>query len=254
MTQTPKEIDKNDALVIVPAHNEEIRIPATLNALQEMSKKLDFDIVVINDGSNDRTSEIVVKAGYPCLSLPFHCGYGTTLQTGYKYAVSERYTYVIQIDADGQHDVRFLPMLLDELRNGKADVILGSRFLPHIDQQLQPLGDLYRGTPLRKIGIWIFRMVLRLWNLKITDPTTGYLGLNRKVVKFLTGDVFPYDYPDADVLLLLHRNRFKIKETPVYMYKNSSGGKLHRGVAPLWYIIKESLALFFAGLRRKERL
>ena len=243
---------QNETLVVIPAYNEAKRIPVTLDDLRGIASKIDFDVLVVNDGSTDRTAELARSAGVPCLSLPFHSGYGTALQAGYKYAVRKDYRYMIQVDADGQHDVRFLPAMLEALRQNETDVIVGSRFLDHVNASPLPNRTLYYGTPLRRVGIRLFRLLLRLWGLRVSDPTSGFLGLRRPAFEFLAGDVFPFDYPDADVLLLLHRNSTRIQEIPVYMYLNPERGTIHRGCAPFWYMIKESLSLLFAGVRSRE--
>jgi len=156
------------------------------------------------------------------------------------------------VDGDGQHDVRFLPKILRALRERSADVVVGSRFLAHDGSSPPPERPMYFATRLRRVGIRLFRLLLRLWGLSVTDPTSGFIGLERSAFKFLAGDVFPFDYPDADVLLLLHRNGFKVREVPVYMYPNPERGSIHRGCAPFWYMIKEFLSVAFAGVRRKE--
>ncbi len=242
----------SDTLIIVPAYNEALRIRQTLDDLSTVSSRLPFHVLVIDDGSTDATAELAQNAGISCIKLLFHSGYGTALQTGYKYADSKGYDYIVQVDADGQHDVRFLPTIVDMLKKNRMDVAVGSRFLKKIRFSPLPNRVLYYGTPLRRIGIRLFRLLLSLWGLKITDPTSGFLGMRRSAFTFLAGDVFPFDYPDADVLLLLHRNGFRIQEIPVFMYLNPERGTIHRGCAPFWYMIKESLSLIFAGLRPRE--
>ena len=246
------EMPDSDTLIIIPAYNEAQRIGQTLDDLSTVSSQLRFDVLVIDDGSTDATEEVVREAGYPVIRLLFHSGYGTALQTGYKYADLKGYEYIVQVDADGQHDVRFLPTIVDMLKKNRMDIAVGSRFLDGTPFSPLPNRVLYYGTPLRRIGIRLFRLLLSLWGLKVTDPTSGFLGLQRSAFTFLAGDVFPFDYPDADVLLLLHRNKFRIQEVPVFMYLNPERGTIHRGCAPFWYMIKESLSLIFAGLRPRE--
>ena len=245
-------MDRVETIVLIPAYNEGKRLSQTLTDLRKILNQAKFDILVIDDGSHDQTAAMARQAGYSCLSLPFHAGYGTALQTGYKYAVRKGYRYAIQVDGDGQHDVRFLPKILQQLKEQSADVIIGSRFLGHDDTSPRPERPIYFATPLRRLAIRLFRLILRLWGLSVTDPTSGFMGLQRSAFEFLASDVFPFDYPDADVLLLLHRNGFAIREIPVYMYANPERGSIHRGCAPFWYMIKEFLAVLFAGVRRKE--
>ncbi len=91
--------------------------------------------MVVNDGSSDQTEPRARAAGAKVLSHPFNMGYGVTLQTGYKYALKYGFEYVLQMDGDGQHDPRYLPILLQEVREGRADVVIGSRFLGEGDYQ-----------------------------------------------------------------------------------------------------------------------
>ncbi|HPA44140.1 MAG TPA: glycosyltransferase family 2 protein [bacterium] len=242
----------SDTIIILPAYNEANHILQTLADLSSVSTQAEYDLLVINDGSTDQTADLARQAGCPCLSLPVHLGYGTALQTGYKYAVRNGYRYAIQMDTDGQHDVRFLPEIHRQLRLKTADVVVGSRFLPHDETSPTPRRPIYAGTLLRRLGIRLFRIILRLWGLSVTDPTSGFVGLQRSACEFLATDIFPFDYPDADVLLLLHRNGFAIREIPVYMYTNPERGSIHRGCAPFWYMIKELLAVLFAGVRSRE--
>ena len=180
-------------------------------------------------------------------------GYGVALQTCYKYALANNYDFLIQIDGDGQHDPRFIPKILHMLKENEADVLIGSRFLRHSETKFKPRGKLYYGTFLRRFGIQMFRGILYLLTLrKFTDPTSGYVGINRRTLRFFSGKCFPFDYPDADLLLALLRNHFHVKEIPVYMYANESNGNLHRGCRPIWYVIKVSLAMCIESIRLRE--
>jgi len=227
-------------LVIIPAYNEEERI---VPVICDVKKYLpESDIMVINDGSADRTSRVSQKAGAKVIDLPFNLGYGAALQTGYKYASVNNYQYVLQLDADGQHDPSFLPQVLANLKETDNDVVIGSRFIAE---------EKYPGSPLRMLGINLFRGLVSFFTQhKITDPTSGYQGLKIKVVKFYCHDFFPTDYPDADVILILHKVGFKVKEIPVVMHSRAGGRSLHSGLSPFYYVFKMMLSLFVNLLRR----
>src|SRR3990170_283018 len=119
--QSSKEI-----IIIIPAYNEENNIPPLIKEIQ--NKVSGAGIFVIDDGSTDRTARVAEKAGALVVKLPFNMGYGAALQTGFKYALMKRYQYVVQMDADGQHDPGSIKALLDEIRKEDVDVVIGSRF------------------------------------------------------------------------------------------------------------------------------
>ena len=233
MPESIVEKKKKKILVIIPAFDEEGQIATVV---QRVKREIPGAIVlVVNDGSSDQTEARALAAGARVLSHPFNMGYGITLQTGYKYALKYGFQYILQMDGDGQHDPRYLPFLLQELTEDRADVVIGSRFLGE--------GD-YQTAWMRQIGIYLFRFVASyLCGQKITDPTSGYQGLSHRAVEFCTRDCFPGDYPDADVLVMLHRAGLLIREVPVHMHPNLQGRSMHSGLKPLYYIYKMLLSI-----------
>lgn len=242
-----------NVLVILPVHNEEKNLPSLLPALLRECQEIQADVVAINDASNDRSLQILEQHGVQTLSHVSQMGYGVTIQTGYKYAYRSGYDYAIQLDGDGQHDPRCLPSILNEIQSQKYDIAIGSRFLPQEKIPFPPKGELYFGTFLRWIGIHLFRLVLLClcWR-RITDPTSGYIGFNRRALQFLCGKSFPFDYPDADMIITFLKNGLRICEIPVYMYQNGKRHSLHRGCRPIWYVIKVFISIFIASIRKKE--
>lgn len=242
-----------NVLIIIPVHNEADNLPALIPRIQVAADKIQADIVAINDASTDRSDQILAKHAIRTLTHPCQMGYGVTIQTGYKYALKHQYQYLLQIDGDGQHDPRCLSFLLDELRADQGDVVIGSRFLAKENIPFQPEHPLYYGTPVRRLGISLFRFTLFCLSLRsISDPTSGFIGFNQKALDFICGRCFPFDYPDADFVLTLLKNGFRVKETPVFMYPKEKKFSLHRGCRPLWYIVKMSIALGIAFIRRRE--
>ena len=230
-----------ETLIIIPAYNEERSISGVVSSIKE--KYRDIDVVVINDGSNDNTAELAGKAGAFVLSHVFNMGYGISIQTGYKYAIYNNYKYLVQIDGDGQHDIKGIEILLEKLKNGSADIVLGSRFLK---------SNNYRLSIYRFMGIRFFQFFLRLLTgLKISDPTTGFQAMNRKVLKIFAQDYFPYDYPDADVIILLSKMNMKLEEVAVSMYPNQEGKSMHSSfLGVVYYIFKMLLSMFLTKYRR----
>ena len=95
-------------------------------------------------------------------------------------------------------------------------------------------------------------LVSLLIGSRITDSTSGYQAFNRQVIAFFTTEVFPCDYPDADMLLTLHRAGFRIREVPVRMQASATGKSMHSGWKPFYYMFKMLLSIFVTLLRRKE--
>jgi len=170
-------------------------------------------------------------------------GYGVALQTGYKYALREGYDCVVQLDGDGQHEPADIPGLLEIVKRGEADVVLGSRFLG---------GNGYRAEMARRMGMRLFgALAYALTGVKFSDITSGFQALNADVLRFFSAERYPGDYPDADVLVMLTRSGFRIKEVPVRMYARARAGSMHSGLRPLYYVFKMLLSVFLTPLRRE---
>ena len=243
---------KERKLVIVPAFNEGKRISRVLKKIQEVDEEI--DIVVIDDGSTDDTGLKSRLAGARVIRLSSNMGYGVAIQTGYKYALAKGYEYVVQLDSDGQHDPAYIPQMLGATMSGDADVVIGSRFLGE-KTVLETAEAGYEVGVARRLGIRLFAFVTsKLIGLKISDPTSGYRALNKRILAFLMNDFFPYDYPDADVIVLAHRAGFKIKEIPMIMHDRTTGTSMHSGLKPVYYIFKMFLSMLMTLLRKKPSL
>jgi glycosyltransferase involved in cell wall biosynthesis len=228
--------------IIIPAYNEENRIEAVIKSIGDFS---DADIIVVDDGSKDSTAAKAENAGACVIRHPFNMGYGVALQTGYKYALKNQYDLLVQMDGDGQHRAEFIPDLFVQVENNTCDVVIGSRFLSHVP---------YKLGILKNIGINVFRLLVRMiTSEKVTDPTSGYQCLNRKVFEFYAADHFPWDYPDANVIIMLHRAGFRIKEIPVVMTLNREGRSMHRGLFRLSYYMFTVFLSIFVTLIRKSK-
>lgn len=229
-------------LVLLPAYNEAAGIGAVIDGVREALPSA--DIVVIDDASKDGTAAAAQFAGAWVLPLPVNLGYGGALQTGYKYAAALSADYVVQIDADGQHDPASIAAVLAPVREGRCDLCIGSRFLE---------GTPYPIPAARRAGMALFRRVASvLIGQTITDPTSGFQAMNARTIAFFQRDAYPADYPDTDVLVWLHRHGFRILEAPVTMHASASGQSIHSGLRPLYYLFKMSLAIPL-NLLRKER-
>ncbi len=229
-------------LVVIPAYNEAEGIGSVIADVRRAVP--DVEILVVDDGSRDETAKVAAAAGAIVLRHVFNMGYGVTIQTGYKYAYEHGYDYLVQVDGDGQHDPSFIPSMLDPVMNGEVDFTVGSRFLWF---------DSYRPSFTRRLGILFFRrLVTVIIGRNITDPTSGFQAFNRSVMKFFSTDIFPCDYPDADMLITLNMAGFSIRELPVRMFANKSGKTMHSGFKPLYYMFKMCLSIVVTLLRNRQ--
>jgi glycosyltransferase involved in cell wall biosynthesis len=226
-------------LVVIPAYNEEANVASVVADVRDTLPE--FDVLVVDDGSADETAAVARRAGAKVLRLPVNSGYGVALQSGYKYAVRNEYAIVAQMDADGQHRAEFMPELLARVAGGTADIVIGSRFLDQ-DGHYQP-------SRARKIGMSIFSsMASRIMRQHVSDPTSGYQVMRHEVARFFCSDVYPADYPDADILILLHRSGFRVAEVAVQM-RMPTGKSMHSGHKSIYYVYKMLLSILVTMLR-----
>jgi glycosyltransferase involved in cell wall biosynthesis len=230
-------------LVLIPAYNEEARIGEVVRQVRDVCP--DYRVVVVNDGSQDETARVAARAGADVISHPFNMGYGVAIQTGYKFGIRHGYDFLVQIDGDGQHDPAFIAPLLAPVVAGSCDLALGSRFLG-VGSYEPPLS--------RRLGMAFFRqLVSMVTGIRITDVTSGFQAFNREVMHFFATEVFPCDYPDADLLITLHRAGFRLGEVPVRMLPRASGKSMHSGMKPLYYMFKMLLSILVTLLRKSTR-
>lgn len=233
-------------LVIIPAFNEEKRIAPVIGGVREHLPQA--EILIVDDGSRDKTRQKAEAEGVKVISHPYNLGYGAALQTGYKYALKEGYDAIVQMDGDGQHDPSFIPDLIAVIQKRETDIAIGSRFLKGA-RESDP--SIYRAPLIRKLGMKLFRaMTSILIHQKVTDSTSGYQAMNRKVLEWVSGDQFPVDYPDADVIIMLHRAGFRIKEVPVRMFESQGKKTMHSGWKPLYYVFKMFLSIGVTLMRK----
>jgi glycosyltransferase involved in cell wall biosynthesis len=234
-------------LVIIPAYNEEGRIGGVIQGI--LHPLPSADILVVDDASTDLTREEALHAGAKVASHPVNLGYGAALQTGYQYALEKGYEEVVQMDGDGQHDPASSLHLLSPIRKKEADIAIGSRFL--IPKGIGSDRPPYQAPFLRKLGMRLFGAITSfLIKQRVTDPTSGYQAMNRKVLEWVSTDQFPCDYPDADVIIMIHRAGFRIQEVPVQMFESLDGKSMHSGWKPIYYVFKMFLSIFVTLMRR----
>ena len=233
-------MNKNNLAIIIPAYNEAGRIATSIAGIRKFGNA---DVVIVNDGSDDDTAGEAKAAGARVIELPFNLGYGAALQTGFKYAIDKGYEFAVQMDADGQHDPLSIEALISPVLKDEVDVVIGSRFLDK--------GN-YKAPFVRRMGMYFFGIITSVvTGRRITDPTSGFQALNKKVMEFYASDAYPADYPDADVIIMLYRQGFRFKEVPVIMH-NAAKRSMHGGILkPLYYIFKMMLSIFVTLLRKE---
>ena len=229
-------------LIIVPAYNEAENILGVIRKLR--SENAAWDILVINDSSIDNTSEIARKTGQAAvIDLPINLGIGGCVQTGFRYATDRNYDIALQFDGDGQHSAEEIHKLLDIVRNKEADVAIGSRF--------RQKHDGFKSSVYRRMGIRLFEWFSYiLIGQRITDHTSGFRAYNRKALRFLA-DHYPSDYPEPEVIILLGKNGFRMKETFTQMHERKGGVSSIPITRGPYYMIKVMLAMFMSSIRSK---
>jgi glycosyltransferase involved in cell wall biosynthesis len=225
-------------LVAIPADGEEKSIGGIVSSIR---RKLPYDIVVVNDGSPDGTSAVARAAGAVTLDLPCNLGIGGALQTAYQFARDHGYDTLVRIDADGQHEVEDIPIVLDPVLRGNADAVIGSRFLGKKE---------YRIPIPRIFGIRFFRWLVR-WNTgyRVTDPTSGFFAINRHLIEFYSHH-YPSDYPEVDAYIIMHRLKARTMEVPVRMYERTEGKSSITTYRAVYYMVKVTLSFFINRIRR----
>jgi glycosyltransferase involved in cell wall biosynthesis len=235
-------------LIVLPAFNEEEALPRTVAALAGLPDG--FELLVVNDGSTDRTG--IVAAGLTSrlpihlLHLPVNSGIGVAVQTGYRFAaVRGGYEYVIQFDADGQHDPGAITALVEWCRRDGLDLCVGSRFL-------DPNGGGFRSTAMRRVGIRFFAaLISMLSGTRVTDPTSGLRCAGPRAWRRFA-EHYPEDYPEPESLFWCARNGLRVGEVPVTMFERQGGVSSIRQLRTAYYMAKVTMAILFDRMRSRE--
>jgi glycosyltransferase involved in cell wall biosynthesis len=231
-------------LVIIPAYNEEESLPAVLKQLAEQTPE--YDVLVVSDGSTDRTAEVASEAGVHVATLPFNLGIGGALRTGFAFAVRRGYERAVQFDADGQHDPLAVQALLDGLDRG-ADMVIGSRFA-------EGGAVTYEVSNIRRRAMrvlqWLVKVLVRH---RFTDTSSGFRAFSRPMLEYFA-QTYPVEYMDSVEALVQACNAgFRVEEVGVNMRGRTGGAPSTRRLRLVYYYVRLVIVLLASTTSRGQR-
>lgn len=226
-----------ELLIVIPAYNEEENIENVVNYIT--TNYAQYDYVVVNDGSKDRTGAICRENGYELIDLPINLGLAGAFQTGLKYAYEKGYHYAIQFDADGQHRPEFIQAMLDRVKEG-YDIVIGSRFLTQ-----------KKGRSLRMVGSKMITVAIKLTTgVRVSDPTSGMRLFSRDMIREFAQNL---NYgPEPDTISYLLKNGAKVSEVQVKMEERQFGESYLNFMGSAKYMIKMLTSILFVQNFRKR--
>lgn len=228
-------------LVIIPAYNEAENIKKVVDDLIENYPQ--YDYLVINDCSTDKTEDICYINTYNYLSLPINLGIGGGVQAGYKFALAHGYDIAVQHDGDGQHDPAYIDKVVQPILNRKSDIVIGSRFIEK---------EGFQSSHARRAGIKFLSGLIRLFcGAKVMDVTSGFRAVNKEYIQFYA-DEYPSDYPEPEAIVTAKLNGARIQEVPVVMRERENGTSSINLKRSIYYMVKVSIAIIVCRLTRHK--
>ena len=205
-------------LLIIPSYNEEDNVLENYKKIIKYNKKnnTNYDAIVINDGSTDKTEEICKCNNIPYITLVHNLGIGGAVQTGYKYALENNYDIAVQFDGDGQHDINYVKSIIEPIINNQCDMVIGSRF---IDKSVSS----FQSSKSRRAGINVISFFIKLvTGKKIYDTTSGFRAVNKKLIDVFSKD-YPVEYPEPVSTTKILKNKYNVMEVAVSMNERAGG-------------------------------
>lgn len=232
----------NKILLIIPAYNEEENILKTIEEIR--NSDIDVDYIVINDGSTDGTEKILRDNNINHIKLVHNLGIGGAVQTGYKYALFNNYDIAIQYDGDGQHDIYYVPKIIQPLIDEQANMTIGSRFIVKNSK--------FKSTKTRQVGIRIISFFINLFTgKKIYDTTSGFRACDKKMIENFANS-YPTEYPEPVSTVIALKNHNKVVEVPVEMRSRKAGKSSIHTWKNIYYMINVIFSIFVFGVRRNK--
>ena len=225
-------------VVVVPAFNEEASLGGLLAEIRAALPQV--PILVVSDGSKDRTVDVARAAGVRVLDLPHNLGVGGAVQAGFQYAVRNGFGYVLRMDGDGQHPPAEAEKLIARMVESGADLVVGSRF----GATRECVSSRFRYMGIRALALflsWICKA-------RISDPTSGFWLVSRPLLDYFAG-YYPTDYPEPEALALLRRQGYSFAEAPARFRERQAGQSSIGFVDALYYMVKVGLALLVDRVR-----
>lgn len=228
-------------LVVLPAFNEERSLRLILPDLRKALPGV--PVVVVNDGSSDKTAEAARELDATLLDLPHNMGVGGAMQTAFQYAVRTGRDAVLRLDADGQHPPSEALKLIDRHLETRADLVVGSRFGSTKD--CVSTGFRYAGNH----GLSLF--LSRICRVKISDPTSGFWLVSGPLVEYFAHD-FPTDYPEPEAIALMRRLGYSYAEVPVRFRSRLAGKSSIHPLDTVHFIVRVGLSLVVDRFRHLD--
>ena len=235
-------------LLVIPSYNEEDNVLNNYQKIVNYNKKnkTNYDAIIINDGSKDKTEEICIKNNIPHITLVHNLGIGGAVQTGYKYALDNGYDIAVQFDGDGQHDVRYVKDIIEPIENGVADMVIGSRFIDKNSSE-------FKSSKTRRIGINIISFFIKLvTGKKIYDTTSGFRAINKDLIKVFAND-YPVEYPEPVSTVKILKTGYKIDEVAVSMNERVAGVSSIRTWKSAYYMINVIVSIILIGIGGRNK-
>lgn len=232
-------------LMIIPAYNEEGSILKTTQSIESFKNEVPFelDYVVINDGSTDKTKEIIKANDLNAVHLIENLGIGGAVQTGYLYAYDNDYDIAVQFDGDGQHDIKSIEALVTPIIADEYDFTIGSRFV-------EGSPSLFKTSFSRRMGINLISFFIKLKSGRtLMDVTSGYRAGNKKVIEYFAYN-YPKKYPEPETNAILIKKGFRVDEVGVNMFERLEGSSSITPIKSVRYMIEVLTSILLLSNRR----
>ena len=237
----------NDTIVFIPAWNEEQNLPGVLDDLHRVLPEV--DVLVVDDGSTDRTADVAREHGAEVLSLGANRGLPIGIASGYRWALEHGHAFCGRVDADGQHPPEELARLLELVRDDKCDVAVGSRFVS--GKGYAPYR--YRPDRTRRFGTAVLRRAMALvLRRPFGDATSGLYAVNRKALPLLA-EPFTSEAPEVEALIRIVDGGLRLEEVPVNMAPRAGGESKLRGSKAVKVVLTVAGTLLAAKLISARR-
>lgn len=225
-------------VVVVPAFNEEASLGGLLAEIRAALPQV--PMLVVSDGSKDRTVDVARSAGVRVLDLPHNMGVGGAVQAGFQYAVRNGFSHVLRMDGDGQHPPAEAAKLIARMAESGADLVVGSRF----GATRECVSSRFRYAGIRTLALFL-SLICRA---RISDPTSGFWLVSRPLLDYFAR-YYPTDYPEPEAVALLRRQGYSFAEAPVRFRGRQAGQSSIGFVDALYYMVKVGLALLVDRVR-----